>query len=306
MQEGRDIWYEDAICKAGVKAYVEPEPMQSSDPLFILYTSGTTGKPKGVQHGSAGYLVFVYWTLKWAFNPSEEDIYWCTADLGWISGHTNCVYAPLSLGITSFIFEGTPDYPTHDRWWSIIERHGINIFQTPPTAIRMLMKYGESSVNKHNIDSLRILGTMGEPINPEVWKWYYRVIGKEKLPIIDIWGQTETGGFMIAPSSGLTLTPLKPGSVTLPLPGVNADIYDDEGYSVPAGIKGFLVIKNPWPGMLQTLWKDEERYKQTYFGRWSNTYYTGDYAIRDNDGYFWILGRADDVLKVAGRSNKPS
>ena len=300
MKEGRDVWYHEAMSKVEPNTYVAPEPMESTDPLFILYTSGTTGKPKGIQHGTGGFLVWAYWTLKWGFNPSEEDIWWCTADIGWITGHTYNVYAPLSMGVTSLIFEGTPDYPAQDRWWEMIERHGVTILYTTPTAVRMFMKFGEQWVTKHDLSSLRLLGTVGEPINPEAWKWYYRVVGKEKLPVIDTWWQTETGGFMIAPLPGLELVPLKPGSATNPLPSVQAEVYDEKGQQAPTGVKGFLVIRTPWPGMLETIWKDPERYKQTYFGRWPNIYYTGDYAVRDPDGYFWLLGRADEVLKVAG------
>jgi acetyl-CoA synthetase len=300
MKQGRDIWYSEAMDKVEPNAYVAPEPVEANEPVFILYTSGTTGKPKGIQHGTGGYLVWGYWTLKWGFNPDEKDIWWCTADVGWITGHTYNVYAPLSMGITSFIFEGTPDYPAQDRWWSIIEKHGVTILYTTPTAIRMFMKFGEQWVAKHDLSTLRLLGTVGEPINPEAWKWYYRFIGKEKLAIIDTWWQTETGGFMIAPLAGLELVPLKPGSATNPLPSIQAEVYDEKGQQAPTGTKGFLVVKTPWPGMLETIWKDSERYKQTYFGRWPNIYYTGDYAVRDPDGYFWLLGRADEVLKVAG------
>jgi acetyl-CoA synthetase len=300
MKEGRDVYYHEALAKVEANAYVAPEPMEANDPIFILYTSGTTGKPKGVQHGTGGYLVWAYWTLKWGFNPNDKDIWWCTADVGWITGHTYNVYAPLTMGITSLIFEGTPDYPANDRWWDIIERHGVTILYTTPTAIRMFMKFGEEWVKKHDISSLRLLGTVGEPINPEAWKWYYRVIGRETLAIVDTWWQTETGGFMISPLPGLELVPLKPGSATNPLPSVLAEVWDEKGQQTPTGIKGFLVIKTPWPGMLQTIWRDPDRYKQTYFGRWPNIYYTGDYAVKDPDGYFWLLGRADEVLKVAG------
>jgi len=300
MKEGRDLFYSDALNGVPANTYVKPEPMNASDPLFLLYTSGTTGKPKGVEHGTGGYLVWVYWTLKWAFDVNDSDIWWCTADIGWITGHSYVVYAPLMLGLTIFMYDGAPDAPQPDRWWDMIERHGVTIIYTSPTAIRMFMKFGDDWVIKHDVSTLRALGTVGEPINPEAWLWYYRTIGKEKLPVIDTWWQTETGGFMISPTLGIELVPLKPGSATFPLPGIVAEVVDDNGAPAPDGQRGYLIIKNPWPGMLQTLWQDPERYKMVYFGRFEGTYYTSDYAIRDPDGYVWFLGRADEVLKVAG------
>jgi len=300
MKEGRDVWYTDSVNKVVPNVYVEPEPMDSADPLFLLYTSGTTGKPKGVQHGTGGFLVWIYWTLKWAFDLNETDIWWCTADIGWITGHSYVVYAPLMQGATTFMYDGAPDFPQPDRWWDAVEKHNITIIYTSPTAIRMFMKFGDDWVQKHDVSSLRVLGTVGEPINPEAWLWYRRVLGKDKLPVIDTWWQTETGGFMISPTLGIELVPLKPGSATFPLPGIVAEVYDDNGQQAPAGERGYLVIKTPWPGMLQTLWQDPERYKIVYFGRFEGLYYTSDYAIRDPEGYIWFLGRADEVLKVAG------
>jgi acetyl-CoA synthetase len=300
MKEGRDFWYTDLVNNVEPNVFVSPEQLESSDPIFLLYTSGTTGKPKGVQHATGGYLVWIYWTLKWAFNPKDTDIWWCTADIGWITGHSYVVYAPLMIGATTYMFDGAPDYPQPDRWWSTVEKQGITILYTSPTVVRMFMKFGDEWVMKHDVTSLRILGTVGEPINPEAWLWYYRVLGKEKLPIIDTWWQTETGGFMISPAIGIELVPLKPGSATFPLPGILAEVYNDDGQQAPTGERGYLVIKTPWPGMLQTLWQDPERYKMVYFGRFGGIYYSSDYAIKDPEGYIWFLGRADEVLKVAG------
>ncbi len=300
MKEGRDVWYHEAINKVEPNVYVKPEEMDSADPIFLLYTSGTTGKPKGVQHGTGGYLVWIYWTLKWAFDLNDTDIWWCTADIGWITGHSYIVYAPLMQGVTIFMYDGAPDFPQPDRWWAMVEKYGVNVFYTSPTAVRMFMRFGDEYILKHDVSSLRTLGTVGEPINAEAWLWYYRVLGKEKLPIIDTWWQTETGGFMISPTLGIELVPLKPGSATFPLPGIDAEIYDENGQVVPKGQRGYLVVKGPWPGMLQTLWGDPERYKSVYFSRFPGTYYSSDYAIKDPDGYIWFLGRADEVMKIAG------
>ena len=303
MTEGRDYWFHDLLPS---HAKVDPVPVESTHPLFILYTSGTTGKPKGVVHSTGGYLVWVYATMKWVFDVKPDDVMFCTADIGWITGHSYVVFGPLLHGITTVMYEGAPDYPAPDRWWQIVEKYGVTIFYTAPTAIRMLMRYGDEWVKKHDLSTLRILGTVGEPINPEAWKWYYRVVGGERCPIVDTWWQTETGGIMISPAPGIQLVPLKPGSATYPLPGVDADVVCEDGSSCPPGKRGYLVIKRPWPGMLMSLWGDPERYIKVYWSRFSKPeegkwiYYPADYAMRDEDGYFWILGRADEVIKVAG------
>lgn len=277
-----------------------PEKLESTHPLFILYTSGTTGKPKGVLHGTGGYLTHLYSTFLWAFDIKENDVFFCTADIGWVTGHSYVVYAPLLHGATEIIYEGAPDYPDESRMWDIIQKNKVSIFYTTPTALRMFMKFGEDIPNSFDLSSLRLLGTVGEPINPEVWKWYYRVIGKEKCPIIDTWWQTETGGMLISPLPGIETIPLKPGSGTKPIPGLDIAVVDDNGKEVSPNTKGFLIIKNPWPGMLLTLWGDDEKYKKAYWSKFPNYYHSGDYAKIDEDGYFWLLGRADDVLKIAG------
>jgi acetyl-CoA synthetase len=298
IEEGRDLFYQELMKDA--ERYVEPEPVEATHPLYILYTSGTTGKPKGIVHSTGGYLVYNYATYKWVFDISDESTYWCTADVGWVTGHSAIVYAPLLHGATIVVYEGSPDYPHLDRWWEIIEKYGVTILYTSPTALRMFIRYGEEWIKKHDLNSLQILGTVGEAINPEVWEWYYKNIGNEKCPIVDTWWQTETGGMMISPAPGLELVPLKPGSATLPLPGIDADVVDDSGNPVSPGTKGFLVIRKPWPGMLMDIYKDPARYKETYWSRFKGMYYTADYAMKDEEGYFWLLGRADEVLKVAG------
>ncbi|MCH7649342.1 MAG: acetate--CoA ligase [Nitrosopumilus sp.] len=278
----------------------DAEKLDSNHPLYILYTSGTTGKPKGVLHGTGGYLTHLYSTFKWAFDIKDSDIFFCTADIGWVTGHSYVVYAPLLHGATEIMFEGAPDYPDVSRIWDILQKYKVTIFYTTPTALRMFMKFGDNIPNSFDLSSLRLLGTVGEPINPEVWKWYFKIIGKEKCPIIDTWWQTETGGMLISPLPGLETIPLKPGSGTRPIPGVNITVVDENGTDVSSNTKGYLVIKNPWPGMLLTLWNDDEKYKTVYWSKYENYYYSGDYALKDEDGYFWLLGRADDVLKVAG------
>ncbi len=298
MKQGRDFWLHELLDDAS--SFVPAEPVEATHPLYILYTSGTTGKPKGIVHGTGGYLVFTNSGYEWVFNVKEESVYWCTADVGWVTGHSSIVYGPLCHGAAIVLYEGAPDYPSVDRWWDIVEKYGVTIFYTSPTGIRMLMKYGEDVVKRHDLSSLELLGSVGEAINPEAWQWYYKVIGGERCPIVDTWWQTETGGTMISPTPGIELVPLKPGSATFPLPGVNADIIDESGKSIPAGEKGFLVIKSPWPGMLTGIHGDPERYQETYWSKFPGMFYTGDYAIRDKDGYFWLLGRADEVLKIAG------
>jgi acetyl-CoA synthetase len=298
MKPSRDFWLRDLLDKAA--HFVEPEPVESTHPLYILYTSGTTGKPKGIVHSTGGYLVQNYSAYKWVFDLREESVYWCTADVGWVTGHSSIVYAPLAHGAAIVLYEGAPDYPTIERWWDIIEKYGVSVFYTSPTAIRMFMGHGEEILKGHDLSSLELLGSVGEPINPEAWLWFYRHIGGERCPIVDTWWQTETGGIMISPSPGIECVPLKPGSATFPLPGVEVDVVSEDGKSMPPEKRGLLVIKRPWPGMLLGVHGNPERYKEAYWSRFPGVYYTGDYAVKDKDGYFWVLGRADEVLKVAG------
>jgi len=298
VKSPKESWLDDLLEEAAL--FVEPEPVESNHPLYILYTSGTTGKPKGIVHSTGGYLVHNCSAYKWVFDIREESVYWCTADIGWVTGHSQIVYAPLAHGAAIVLYEGAPDYPTIERWWDIIEKYGVTIFYTSPTAIRMFMGYGEEMLSNHDLSSLELLGSVGEPINPEAWLWFYRHVGGERCPIVDTWWQTETGGVMISPSPGIECVPLKPGSATFPLPGVEADVVGEDGKPVSAEQRGFLVIKRPWPGMLLGIHGDPERYREAYWSRFPGVYYTGDYAVKDKDGYFWVLGRADEVLKVAG------
>ncbi len=295
MKDGRDHWYHDLMAQA--KPYCEPATMDAEDMLFILYTSGTTGKPKGIVHTTGGYMTQAITTTRWVFDLKDEDVYWCTADVGWVTGHTYIVYGPLAAGATQVIYEGSPDWPDKDRLWDIVERYGVTIFYTAPTAIRAFMKWGAEFPAKHDLSTLRLLGTVGEPINPEAWMWYHRHIGGKSCPIVDTWWQTETGGIMITPLPGVTTT--RPGSATVPFPGIEADLLDGEGNSIKAG-GGYLVITSPWPGMLRTIYGDDKRYREQYWSKYPGLYFPGDGAKRDGDGYFWILGRVDDVLNVAG------
>ncbi|MEK6250446.1 MAG: acetate--CoA ligase [Actinomycetota bacterium] len=297
MKEGRDVWFGEV--EEAADATCEPEPMDAEDPLYILYTSGSTAKPKGVLHTTGGYLTGVAYTHRYVFDlKPDQDVFWCGADVGWVTGHSYIVYGPLANGATSVMYEGAPDYPDKDVWWGIIERYGVTIFYTAPTAIRTCMKWGPEYPGKHDLSSLRLLGTVGEPINPKAWLWYHKVIGGERCPIVDTWWQTETGNIVISPLPGITAT--KPGSATLPLPGFEAAVFDEDGKEIDEG-QGVLVLTRPWPGMLRTLYREDERYVETYFERFGpETYLVGDAARRDEDGYFWILGRTDDVINVSG------
>ena len=292
---GRDLWWSELMSRAAHDC--PPEPMDAEDPLYILYTSGTTGKPKGILHTTGGYLTHVYATTKWVFDLKDSDVFWCTADVGWVTGHSYVVYGPLALGVTEVMYEGAPDHPGKDRFWAICAKHGVTVFYTAPTAIRAFMKWGVELPARHDLSKLRLLGSVGEPINPEAWMWYQEHIGGGRCPIVDTWWQTETGGIMITPLPGVTTT--KPGSATTPFPGIEAKLLDGEGKEVKVG-GGYLVITSPWPGMLRTIWGDDERYRQVYWSKWPNTYFAGDGAKRDEEGYFWLLGRVDDVLNVAG------
>jgi acetyl-CoA synthetase len=296
MKGGRDRWWHDLMEDAS--DVCPAEPLDAEHPLFILYTSGTTGKPKGVVHTTGGYMVQTYITSKWIFDLKDEDTFWCTADIGWVTGHSYVVYGILANGATSLMYEGAPNYPDPDRLWQIIDHYGVSIFYTAPTAIRSFVKWGRDWPRRHRLSSLRLLGTVGEPINPEAWIWYHEEIGKQRCPIVDTWWQTETGGILISPIPGVT--PTKPGSATRPFPGIAADIMTREGKSVPDNQGGFLVIKRPWPGMLRTIYGDPDRYVQQYWSQIAGAYFTGDGARRDEDGYFWIMGRIDDVVNVAG------
>ncbi len=298
MKAGRDFWWHEEMAAKDIKPECPPEVMDAEDPLFMLYTSGSTGKPKGVLHTQAGYILFVMTTFKWIFDYRDEDVFWCTADIGWVTGHSYIVYGPLAAGATSLMFEGVPNYPKPDRFWDIVEKYKVNIFYTAPTALRAMMRDGDKWPLGRNLSSLRLLGTVGEPINPEAWIWYYKVIGKEKCPIVDTWWQTETGGILITPLPGAV--PIKPGAATKPFPGVAAAVIREDGSPASPNEGGYLVIKQPWPGMMRTIYGQHDRFKETYFVQFPGLYFTGDGARVDEDGDFWLMGRVDDVINVSG------
>lgn len=294
----RDVYWDDLVAAAPDRC--PAEPLDGTHPLYILYTSGTTGRPKGVLHGTGGYLTHVHSTFRWAFDIRDSDVYFCTADIGWVTGHSYVVYAPLLCGATQVIYEGAPDHPAVSRMWEIIQKYRVTIFYTTPTALRMFMRFGDGIPASYDLSSLRLLGTVGEPINPGVWRWYYKTIGRERCPVIDTWWQTETGGMVISALPGIETIPLRPGSAARPVPGMDVAVVDESGGEVEPGTRGHLVIRGRWPGMMMGLWGDDEKYRRTYWSKYEGWYYPGDYAMRDKDGYLWVLGRADDVLKVAG------
>jgi acetyl-CoA synthetase len=296
MKANRDVWWHDLVAEAS--ADCPAEPLDSEHPLFLLYTSGSTGKPKGVLHTTAGYLLGASLSHKWVFDVKDDDVFWCTADVGWVTGHSYIVYGPLANATTVVMYEGAPNHPREDRFWEIVEKYRVTVFYTAPTAIRAFVKWGDQHPKAHDLSSLRLLGTVGEPINPEAWVWYHRTIGGGRCPIVDTWWQTETGSILISPIPAAV--PTKPGSATKPLPGIAAEVVDKQGNPVPPDQGGFLVIKRPWPSMMRTIYGDDERYKATYWNHYPGVYFTADGARRDADGYFWVMGRVDDVLNVSG------
>jgi acetyl-CoA synthetase len=298
MKKGRDSWWEDEVSNSNIKAWCEPAVTDAEDPLFILYTSGSTGKPKGVLHTTGGYLLYTYQTFKWIFDIRDEDTYWCTADIGWITGHSYIVYGPLCAGATSVMFEGIPTYPDPGRYWEIVQRYGVSLFYTAPTVIRALARHGDEWPKRYDLNSLRLLGSVGEIINPEAWRWYHRHIGRSRCPIVDTWWQTETGGALIAPLPGAI--PTKPGSATVPFPGIVPRIVNDQGKKCKPNESGYLLITKPWPGIMRGVYGEPQRFKHTYFSQFPGMYFTGDGAKKDKDGYYWLMGRVDDVINVSG------